>query len=200
MFSKQRVIVDSGVFEYEAGDMREYVRSTAAHNTISVDGAEQSEIWGAFRVGRRALKLSATINEIRGGVHFSGRFRGFPAVSGKIEHERRATIWVSDDHMTIQRISIDDHINGKGRHAIESFIHVHPELDVIDMGNGTVELLCKQRLIATIDIPGTQDYSIDSAFYCPEFGIRNPNAVIVIRQQGELPMGLKYDILNCVSQ
>ena len=50
-----RIVVDSGVFDYEIGAMRDYVRSTQAHNTLMVDGVEQSEIWGAFRVARRAL-------------------------------------------------------------------------------------------------------------------------------------------------
>jgi uncharacterized heparinase superfamily protein len=33
----RKVIVDSGVYEYVAGEMRQYVRSTAAHNTVCVD-------------------------------------------------------------------------------------------------------------------------------------------------------------------
>ncbi|MCP4277873.1 MAG: heparinase, partial [Gammaproteobacteria bacterium] len=34
------VIVDSGVYEYQPGAMRDYVRSTAAHNTLTIDGQE----------------------------------------------------------------------------------------------------------------------------------------------------------------
>src|SRR6185503_19989802 len=49
----RRVIVDTGVSSYERGPERYYERSTAAHNTIRVDGSEQAEIWGGFRVGRR---------------------------------------------------------------------------------------------------------------------------------------------------
>src|SRR5690625_6877658 len=49
----------SGVYQYQPGEMRRYVRSTAAHNTVAVAGAEQSEVWGEFRVGRRAQLLSA---------------------------------------------------------------------------------------------------------------------------------------------
>ena len=49
----QRAIVDTGVSSYERGPERHYERSTAAYNTIRVDGLEQAEIWGGFRVGRR---------------------------------------------------------------------------------------------------------------------------------------------------
>jgi len=48
------VIVDTGVTTYQAGSTRSFERSTRAHNTVMVNGKEQSEMWGSFRVGRRA--------------------------------------------------------------------------------------------------------------------------------------------------
>ena len=30
-----------------------YVRATAAHSTLSIDGMDQVECWGSFRVARR---------------------------------------------------------------------------------------------------------------------------------------------------
>lgn len=51
-------IVDTGTGTYEAGECRTYERSTAAHNTVSIPGAEQSEVWAAFRVARRARIIS----------------------------------------------------------------------------------------------------------------------------------------------
>ncbi|HKS96783.1 MAG TPA: alginate lyase family protein, partial [Terriglobia bacterium] len=47
----QRVVTDTGVSTYERGPERHYERSTAAHNTLRVDGEEQAEIWASFRVG-----------------------------------------------------------------------------------------------------------------------------------------------------
>ena len=47
-------IANSGTFEYAAGERRRHDRSTAAHNTVMVNGHEQSECWGQFRVARRA--------------------------------------------------------------------------------------------------------------------------------------------------
>ena len=35
-------------------ERRRYDRSTAAHNTVSIDGTDSSEVWQIFRVGRRA--------------------------------------------------------------------------------------------------------------------------------------------------
>lgn len=48
------VLVDTGVSTYDAGSRRSYERSTAAHNTVEIAHRSSSEVWGAFRVGRRA--------------------------------------------------------------------------------------------------------------------------------------------------
>ena len=50
----QRVLVNSGVSQYGLGPERLRQRGTAAHNTVTVDGADSSEVWGGFRVARRA--------------------------------------------------------------------------------------------------------------------------------------------------
>jgi len=49
----ERMIVDSGTSTYSAGPEREYLRSTAAHNTVEVNGRNQVDVWDSFRVGRR---------------------------------------------------------------------------------------------------------------------------------------------------
>lgn len=46
-------IVDTGISSYNKTPRRQAERSTTAHNTVSVNGANSSEVWGGFRVGRR---------------------------------------------------------------------------------------------------------------------------------------------------
>lgn len=48
-------IVDTGISTYEKNVRRQYERSTAAHNTVSIGNRDSCEVWGGFRVGRRAL-------------------------------------------------------------------------------------------------------------------------------------------------
>ena len=50
----RRILVNSGISTYEPSQERQRQRGTAAHNTVRIDGREQSEIWAAFRVARRA--------------------------------------------------------------------------------------------------------------------------------------------------
>jgi uncharacterized heparinase superfamily protein len=49
------VLIDTGTSTYQAGKVREYERSTAAHNTVVVNGKNQSDTWSSFRVGSRAV-------------------------------------------------------------------------------------------------------------------------------------------------
>ncbi|KYF89681.1 hypothetical protein BE17_29965, partial [Sorangium cellulosum] len=50
----ERAVVDHGVSSYIADPDREETRATRAHNTVELGGADSSEVWSAFRVGRRA--------------------------------------------------------------------------------------------------------------------------------------------------
>lgn len=47
-------VLDTGISTYNKTERRQLERSTLAHNTISVGGKNSSEVWGGFRVGRRA--------------------------------------------------------------------------------------------------------------------------------------------------
>ncbi len=60
------IIVDTGASTYEKNERRNFERSTAAHNTVEIEGQEQSEMWGGFRVARRAkvFYLKESANQI----------------------------------------------------------------------------------------------------------------------------------------
>ena len=47
-------VVDTGISTYNKTERRQLERSTKAHNCIVVDGRNSSEVWGGFRVGKRA--------------------------------------------------------------------------------------------------------------------------------------------------
>ena len=52
--NKTPIFIDTGVSTYENNTRRAYERSTRAHNTVTVQGKDSSDVWGAFRVGKRA--------------------------------------------------------------------------------------------------------------------------------------------------
>lgn len=48
------VVVDTGISTYNKDARRQLERSSAAHNVVVVDGKDSFEVWGGFRVGKRA--------------------------------------------------------------------------------------------------------------------------------------------------
>lgn len=46
-------VVDTGISTYNKTERRQLERSTIAHNCVSPDGKNSSEVWGGFRVGKR---------------------------------------------------------------------------------------------------------------------------------------------------
>ena len=53
-YDEKPLIVDTGISTYEKNERRQLERSTISHNTVGIRNEEQSEIWGGFRVARRA--------------------------------------------------------------------------------------------------------------------------------------------------
>jgi len=48
------LIIDTGISTYNNNRQRQLERCTESHNTVVVEGDNQSEVWSGFRVGRRA--------------------------------------------------------------------------------------------------------------------------------------------------
>ncbi len=48
------VLVNCGTYAYQS-QLRSFFRSTLAHNTVCIDGTEQSQCWGVFRVAKRSF-------------------------------------------------------------------------------------------------------------------------------------------------
>ncbi len=198
MLDGQMLVVDSGVYEYQAGKMRSYVRSTAAHNTVSVDGQEQSEIWGEFRVARRAEKLQADIAHTEDGcIEFRGSYSGFPQVAGRITHQRKILCEFKDNG---DSFVINDLIQGKGIHRIDSFLHFHPDIELIEKEAGRWSLVLENRVVAQVTIMHSQEQQIstriESGWYCPEFGIRQENKSLIISTTTDLPAEVSYKIVR----
>jgi uncharacterized heparinase superfamily protein len=61
-----RCVTDTGTALYDPGPVRQQLRSTAAHNTLQIDDAEQIEAWGSFRVGRRGRARVRALGEVEG--------------------------------------------------------------------------------------------------------------------------------------
>ena len=105
------LLVDTGTSTYEPGPVRRYERSTAAHSTVQLDGADSTEVWDVFRAGRRARVGSLSARADSAGLSFDAAHDGFRRLPGRPRHRRR---W----SLAEGRLRVDDLISGRGRHEI----------------------------------------------------------------------------------
>lgn len=185
----QRVVVDSGVFDYEPSWERAYARSTRAHNTVIVDGNEQSEVWGVFRVARRARPIQGRIDKTEdGAVLFEGAHDGYRRLTGKPIHHRRIRYdeqgsWV-----------VTDELAGTGIHQMETVIHIHPDFTIVRSGDESFRVEQCGNLIAIVEVLSVSQAAVELGCYFPEFGLSCENPMIVFSCSGELPLQLSYRI------
>jgi hypothetical protein len=95
-------IIDYGISTYEKNNQRQRERSTIYHNTVNIENENSSDVWGGFRVGKRAR---VTI------IHDSNKkiiaeHNGYNKYRSK--HNRT---WLFDEN----RIIIDDIISSSGQ-------------------------------------------------------------------------------------
>lgn len=161
------VVVDTGTSTYEADVHRLFERSTAAHNTVQVGDHEQSEIWGAFRVGRRARITKREVEHGRVVVSHDG-------------YKRLGVVHQRSFEFGSSMVQLEDHLLGKdGVSAIARF-HLHPDVKVTLSGD-VVRAEGVDFLFFGAHRIGIADYD-----YAPEFNKRVPAKCIEVHFSGQL--------------
>lgn len=163
----QRLIVNSGTSLYGNCAERLRQRGTAAHNTVVIDGENSSEVWGGFRVARRAKTFDVLIDKISNTVSCS--HDGYKRLSGQPIHTRQ---WRYEK----RSVSISDWVTGRFKSA-EARYHLHPAW-VVEFASNSI--LCRfegkvAKLVVKFGNPRLEDCT-----YHPEFGARINNQVLVL--------------------
>jgi len=181
-----RIIVNSGLYDYDNSEERKYCRSTKAHNTVEIDGKEQSEIWGQFRVARRAEIISARLYRNDNAAVFNGSYRPYWSTKDNIVHSRIIT-------QVGNQWTVMDDITGQGEHQVKNFIHLHPQMKCV-REDDEYYFLNAQNRVAKIIFSDNVDVSIVDGWYYPEFGKKIQNTVIELACSGKLPVKQEYII------
>ena len=116
----QDLLIDSGTFTY-VGDLalRERFRGTAAHNTVRIDGLNQSTAVNPFRWGPE--RWSGSLPAESGNVSQPGRL-DVTAVAKS--HDGTICVTRTLRWSTGGALICEDTLAGQGQHAIEQFWHV----------------------------------------------------------------------------
>ncbi len=166
----QRVVVNGGTSTYETGPERLGQRGTGAHNTVVVDHQDSSEVWGSFRVARRARPFDVRIGREEGRLWLEAAHDGYLRLPGRVVHRRR---W----ELSQSGLEITDHIDG-GYSCAEAFLHVHPELVV--MGKGAAALISGQPDIHVEVSMADGAIDIELGAWHPRFGVTLQTKVLRI--------------------
>jgi uncharacterized heparinase superfamily protein len=171
----QRVVVNGGTSRYGLGRDRLLERGTAAHSTVEVAGTNSSEVWGGFRVARRAYPMDLEVREESG--HVACSHNGYKRLPGAPVHRRA---W----QMNKDSLHVRDTVHG-GEHAAVARYIFHPTIQIVPFDTNTwlLTLYSGQRLrLITQAGHGRQE----PASYAPEFGKQLQTQSLVV----ELAAGL----------
>jgi uncharacterized heparinase superfamily protein len=160
-------IVDTGTSTYEAGELRLNQRRTAAHNTVQVDGLDQSEVWGNFRVARRAHVLG--LQEEQGKI--AATHTGYDRINAR---HRREFVFSANI------IRITDEVVSQEERSCAAFLHFHPDC-VVHLEGDTV--IVDGR---SITFGGASEVQVGDYGYAPRFNAVIPAKLVTVLFSGRL--------------
>jgi uncharacterized heparinase superfamily protein len=167
----RRVIVDSGTSTYEKNAERQRQRGTAAHNTVTIDGEDSSEVWGGFRVARRARPFGLETGEIDGKIRVVCSHDGYRRLRGKPTHCREWLLSECD-------LRVRDSIQGSFREAVARY-HFHPEIRVELLAPMEGRGILPSGETFSFKIAKSTARLIDSIWY-PEFNVNQPSCCLEV--------------------
>jgi uncharacterized heparinase superfamily protein len=155
----RRLLVDTGVFEYAPGPRRDRARATASHNTVTVNGADQCEFYGSFRVGRRANVTVERAAFAGGAIDLAASHDGYRRFTGAGVHRR--TVRGRADAFTIE-----DSVAGTSGVA-EAWLVLHPDARVTIDGT-------RARIVSgavSLDCEASAPFEAQAWEWWPDFGV-----------------------------
>lgn len=172
---EHRIFVNSGISCYGISAERNRQRSTSAHCTVVVDGQDSSEVWGGFRVARRAKPADLKIEQQGENVTITCAHDGYSRLSGKPVHRRQWTFRGTD-------LEIEDTVSGKfGKAEARFYLHPLVETEEIFMNSAGVQSVFLrmpkgQKILFSVEGGRLQS---EAATWHPVFGGRVPNICLI---------------------
>jgi uncharacterized heparinase superfamily protein len=184
------VLVDSGTYTYSADPAaRQALRSTAAHNTLRVDGQDSSRLgsdswlWlieNDAHPGRVGFTSDTEHDE------FVGEHDGYTRLPQPVTHRRgiyfdkRRLTWI-----------IADAVEGEGEHLVELFLHPGVPFAIEEDG---VRLRAPRGDVWLFPPPETKLTEQDG-WISRGYGVREPARVLVYAVRARAPIRLRTDLV-----
>ncbi|MBQ1784376.1 MAG: alginate lyase family protein [Gammaproteobacteria bacterium] len=173
----QRVVVNGGTSRYGIGPERLRERSTIAHSTVMINNRDSSEVWGGFRVARRARPIDLMISQHTDEVVVACSHDGYQRLPGKPIHRRQ---WNFGSNV----LTVTDKVIGMFTCA-EAKYNFHPDVRVYlsDENMLTLALPTGEKILFRVTVGRLR---LESSRYACMFGfVQNTTCAVVSTASSE---------------
>lgn len=153
----QPFIVDTGTSTYNAGEIRNRERSTAAHNTVDFQGKDSSEVWSSFRVAERA-KVQIEVDDVQEVIATHNGYKRYNVIHKRSVRVKDLGIEIKDE--------ISTGISLPNSQTLRAHFHFHPDITMKVEDN---RLIWKNGFIA---FENQEEITLKNYEYAPEFNKR----------------------------
>lgn len=113
------MLVDPGTFAYHTEpEWRAYFRGTSAHNTVRIDGLDQSQPGGNFMWLRKATAHASAWMTSVDQDFLEGWHDGYLGLDDPVMHRRRTVV-----DKRARSVIVEDYLQMDGEHDVEVFFH-----------------------------------------------------------------------------
>ncbi len=139
----KELLVDSGTYDYFSHpEWRNYFRSTRAHNTVEIDGLDQSVNCGPFMWQQHAECSQVTWQPDDDGGQVCASHNGYHRLFDPVTHTRCVAL-----HADQRVLRITDTLECKEEHEIKQYFHFSEYCNEFDLQPGQLSLRCDGRLV-----------------------------------------------------
>lgn len=162
------VFIDRGCFLYNSGEqlLKEY-KSIVSHNTIVVDGVEQSDIQG-WAMKNYPISKHYTNERHDNSCSFDGEVRYKSIIhKRKVDYDGEAII-------------IKDVVSEKNNKSVRGYVQylLAPEITCQHQENNVLELFIGANPVAMISIDGVDNLVVEDTTYSPSYACEQPTKII----------------------
>ncbi|MFK2819104.1 alginate lyase family protein [Flavobacteriaceae sp. LMIT009] len=163
-YKETPIFVDTGISTYEKNELRQTERETSSHNTVQIANYEQSDVWGGFRVGRRAkiVDFQETSKLVKAS-HNGYKKYGFI-------HERS---FENKDN----EIMIVDKLSKPSNQQAKAYFHLHPSINNIKINKNSITLNSNIELL----FAGCESINLENYNYAIGFNKTKSAKQIIVK-------------------
>jgi hypothetical protein len=166
--SGQELLIDPGTYAYHTQrQWRDYFRGTAAHNTIRVDGQDQSVGGGNFLWLRHARTRTMQFETTPQADRLIAEHDGYQRLRDPVRHRRELRF----EHATAT-LTVTDELFCRRSHQVEIFWHFAPDCSVTHSGKRVVAAANGTSL--TLELPSTLVCELARGSEMPPLGWVSP--------------------------